>query len=210
MAGRRIIAIVAVLGSLGPGLAEAGHARDDKTAGGLSTAIDLRHQVVIPPILYFRLGSANFGAVEQVQFDVTPGAVGAGDDQSYSGSASVPVGDGTPISAANGTLTVEIMANVGALILNYDLSDPLGLGDGLGNYMPFDEIAVTSADPSAIPAPALSNAGAGGAISVPVTGNLYNGRVVQQSTTWTYTYLNQQVLAAGIYSGRVAYTVSAP
>ena len=193
-----------------PGLLSAGQARDNSTAGGLNVSVDLRHRVVIPQILYLRIGSDGFGDVDKLNFDVAPGGAGVGNNQTYSGSLSVPIGDGTPISATNGSLPVQIMGNVGSLTLSYDLSDPLGLSDGAGNYVPFDEINVVSADPGSIPAPALSNAGTGGAVSVSITGNLFGGRVVQRSTTWTYTYRNNQVLRAGTYTGSVRYTLSAP
>ena len=188
----------------------AGQDRDNNPSGGLEVSIDLRHRVVIPQILYFRLGSDTMGNIDTVTFNVAPGAPGAGNNQSYGGPATVPLGDGTPITSPTGTLPVQIMANVGTVNLSYDLSDPLGLTNGNGDYIPFDEISVTSADPGAIPAPALSNSGAGGAISIPVNGNLYAGRVIQQSTNWTFTYLNNQVYGAGNYSGRVRDTVSAP
>lgn len=185
----------------------AGQSKDNNTSGGLSVSVDLRHRVEIPQILYFRIGSGTFGSVDKVVFDV--GAAGTGNNQTYSG-APVP-GSGTPIAAtSNGSLYVQIMANVGSLTLNYDLSDPLGLSDGGGTYIPFDEISVVSADPGGLPAPALSNAGAGGGISVPISGNSHGGRVVRRDTTWTYTYLNQQSPAAGTYDGRVTYTLSAP
>mgnify|MGYP001820911504 CR=1 FL=1 len=205
---RVALLIFALLGTWPP--AHAGQDRDNNTAGGLNVSVDLAHRVVIPQILYFRLGSDTFGDIDLVEFNITPGGAGIGDNQTYSGATSVPIGDGTPITSANGTLTVEIMANVGTVTLSYDLSDPLGLSDGAGNYIAFDEIDVSSADAGAIPAPVLANAGAGGAISVPITGNLYGGLVIQQSTTWTVTYLNTQIPSGGTYSGRVTYTLSAP
>ena len=197
------------LAGIGPAV-NAGQDRDNNTAGGLNVSVDLRHRVIIPQILYFRLGSDTMGDVDLVEFNFTPGGAGIGDNQTYSGATSVPIGDGTPIASSTGTLPVQIMANVGSVTLSYDLSDPLGLADGNGNFIAFDEIAVSSADPGAIPAPTLSNAGAGGAISVAVTGNLYGGRVIEQSTTWTFTYLNNQIPSAGNYTGQIRYTVAAP
>jgi|GEM_PF-3354464 len=185
--------------------------RDTSTAGGLITDVRLNHRVVIPQIIYFRVGAEAPGDIDKLTFNVSPGGVGAGNNQTYSSSGAVPIGDGTSISAgAAGTLPVFIAANVGTLTLSYDLSDPLGLQSAAGNYIPFDEITVVSADPGGLPTPALANAGSGGAISVPITGNLFSGRVIQRRTTWTYTYDNNNVVAAGTYSGRVRYTVSAP
>jgi len=187
----------------------AGQSKDNNTAGGLAVSVDMRHRVEVPQILYFRIGSATVGSVDTVVFDVSP--AGTGNNQTYSGALSAPLGSGTPIAAtSNGSLYVQVLANVGSLTLNYDLSDPLGLSDGGGNYIPFDEVSVTSADPGGLPSPALSNAGAGGAISVAINGNFHAGRVVRRDTTWTYSYLNQQIPMAGTYNGRVTYTLSAP
>ena len=185
--------------------------RDTSTAGGLITDVRLNHRVVIPQIIYFRLGAEAPGDIDKITFNVSPGGVGNGNNQTYSTSGAVPIGDGTPVSAGtSGTLPVVIAANVGTLNLSYDLSDPQGLQSAAGNYIPFDEITVVSADPGGLPTPALANAGSGGAISVPITGNLFAGRVIQRRTTWTYTYDNNQAVAAGTYSGRVRYTLSAP
>ncbi len=189
----------------------AGQDSDNNTNGGLNVDVDLNHRVVIPQIIYFRLGAEAPGDIDKVTFNVSPGGVGDGNNQTYSGSSSIPIGDGTPVSAgAAGTLPILIGSNVGTVNLSYDLSDPLGLQSASGNHIPFDEITVVSADPSEIPAPPLANAGSGGAISVPITGNFFNGRVVRRRTTWTYTYDNNQIVEAGVYTGTVRYTVSAP
>lgn len=189
----------------------AGQQSDNNTAGGISVAVDLRHRVVIPQIIYFRLGSATPGVIDKLNFNVNAGATGSGNNQSYAGTVPPPVGNGTSIAAdSGGVLLVSIYANVGSVNLSYDLSDPLGLTDGAGNYIPFDEIDVQSADPAGLPAPLLANAGAGGAIATAISGNLMGGRVTRRDTTWTFSYANNQVMSAGTYNGRVRYTVSAP
>lgn len=190
---------------------EAGQDRDTSTAGGLNVSVDLRHRVVVPQILYFRVGSNAIGSIDEVSFDVNPAGVGAGNQQSYTGSAVAPIGDGTPIAAtANGILPVSIMANVGTLTLSYDVSDTLGLSDGLGSYIPFDEILVVSDDPAGLPSPALANAGGGGVNSVSIGGNLFGGRVTQRQSVWTFTYANSLIPKAGKYRGSVRYTLAAP
>ena len=62
-----------------PGLLSAGQARDNSTAGGLNVSVDLRHRVVIPQILYLRIGSDGFGEVDKLNFDVAPGGAGVGE-----------------------------------------------------------------------------------------------------------------------------------
>jgi len=186
----------------------AGQSSDSNPAGGFIASVDLRHRVVIPQILYFRIGDV---AIEQLKFRVTSGATRLGSNQSYSGTIPPPVGDGSPITAnSGGVIPVSIYANVGTVNLSYDLSNSLGLSDGNGNFIPFDEIDVVSADATGLPAPALQNAGANNNISVPVTGNLFGGRVVRRDTTWTFTYENNTIPSAGTYNGRVRYTVSSP
>jgi len=205
---RRLLLVVLVTWPYS--LSWAGQDSDNNTGGGLNASVDLNHRVVIPQIIYFRLGAESPGDVDKLRFNVSPGGVGDGNNQSY-GTSSVPIGDGTPVSAGTGgTIPIRIASNVGTLTLSYDLSDPLGLRSPAGNYIPFDEITIVSADPAGLPAPQLANAGAGGAISVPITGNLFNGRVVRRSSTWTFSYDNSQIVEAGEYSGRVRYTVSAP
>ncbi len=189
----------------------AGQSTDNNLAGGLNVAVDLRHRIVIPQIIYFRIGSDTPGVIDKLNFNVNAGAPGPGNNQNYAGPVPPAIGNGSSIVAdGGGALQVRIYANVGSVNLSYDLSDPQGLSDGAGNYIPFDEIDVQSADPGGLPAPVLANAGAGGAISVPISGNLMGGRVVRRQTTWTFSYDNNQVVSAGTYDGRVRYTVSAP
>lgn len=200
-----------VLLLLASGSLLAGQRSDNNTAGGLNVSVDLRHRVVVPQILYFRVGEDGFGDVDEIRFDVNPAGVGAGNNQTHNGPNVAPIGDGNSIQASNnGVLPVMIMANVGSLTLSYDLSDPQGLGDGAGNFIPFDEILVTSADPGGLPSPVLANGGAGGANVANINGNLFGGRVTQRRSTWTYTYANRTLPRAGKYEGRVRYTLSAP
>ncbi len=211
MVGRNLLSyLLALLLALCSPAIHAGQDSDNNTAGGLNVSQGLRHRVVIPQIIYFRIGSETFGNVDKVRFDVDPGA-GTGNNQSYSGPLAAPIGDGTGITATGpGSLQVEVQSNVGSVNISYDLSDSQGLADGAGNYIPFDEILVVSGDPGGLPTPLLSNAGGSGAASVPVTGNLYGGRVIRRQTTWTYTYANSTPVRAGTYQGTVRYTVSAP
>ena len=189
----------------------AGQDSDTNTAGGLSASVDLRHRIIIPQILYFRIGNTASGVVSKLRFNASPGGIADGSNQSYGGGLPIPLGDGTVIDAeGGGSLAVQIESNIGDVTLSYDLSDPAGLSDGNGNHIPFDEIDVQSADATGLPAPILTNAGAGGAAAVSIAGNLHGGRVIRRQTQWTYRYKNNEVVTAGTYSGRVRYTVSTP
>ena len=107
-------------------------------------------------------------------------------------------------------MDVQVLGNVGTVTLTYDLSDLQGLADGAGNFIPFDEIDVTSEDPGGLPAPALSNAGGSGAVSVPISGNLFSGRVIRRQSRWTFRYANSAPVRSGTYTGSVRYTITAP
>ncbi|MEM1434954.1 MAG: hypothetical protein AAGG11_12915 [Pseudomonadota bacterium] len=201
---RQLLSLLVLVGWAA--LACAGQDSDNSAAGGLNVSQDLRHRVVVPQIIYFRIGTASPGAVDEVRFDLGPSV---GNNQSYSGAAP-PVGNGIPVAASGGALEVEIRSNVGTVNLSYDLSSPLGLANGVGNYVPFDDILVTSADPAGLPAPALSNSGGGGVSSVPVSGNFFAGRVIRRQTQWAFSYANRTPLRAGTYNGRIRYTIAVP
>ncbi len=110
--------VLAVLLCWLPLVATAGQDSDNNTAGGLNASQDLRHRVVIPQIIYFRIGSATFSDVDKVEFQVNPGA-GIGNDQSYAGAVPPALGNGTPIAATGGgALQVEIQSNVGTVNLS--------------------------------------------------------------------------------------------
>jgi len=185
--------------------------RDNSVAGGLSVRVRLNHRVVIPEIIYFRVGSETFGDIDKVQFNVTPGGLATGNNQPYS-SGGVPIGDGTVLNAtSNGALVVYLFANIGTVNISYAVSNPLGLSDGSGNFIAFSEIAVQSSS-AGLPSPTLDNAGGppGSANSVNIFGNSFGGLVTQRRAIWTYTYLNNTVPVAGTYNGRVRYTAAAP
>ncbi len=196
----------------GPKAALADQDIDDNPAGGLQVEAHLRHRVVIPAILYFRVGSPTFGAIDRVTFDVRAGAGLPTGNNTTKADSSMPLGSSIPVDATgNGDLVVDIRSNIGTVNISYSVSDPSGLVGGNGSYLPFDQIETIASDP-ALPAPALSNTGAapGSAGSVDVAGNLYGGRVVDRQGVWSYRYRNQTTPLAGTYDGRVTYTASAP
>lgn len=198
--------IVLAVGMFVPAIAE--QDRDNNASNGLQVSVALRHRIVIPQIIYFRIGSQS-AAVAEVGFRLDTPALPIGSNESYAGGGTA-LGTGAVIDAAsNGQLEVSVISNVSSLTLSYDLSDSQGLSDGLGNYIPFDEIDVQTSD-TGLPPPVLSNAGAAGANSVTITGNLHAGRVIQRQAIWQFRYRNTLIPTAGTYEGRVAYTLSSP
>ena len=183
--------------------------RDTNPADGLNVSVDLHHEVEIPQILFFRIGS--IGAVDQVSFNLSQTQTLQPNNSTYNGAA-LQLGDSSVIDAtSNGQLDVYLVANVAPVDISYTVSDPNGLSDGAGNYIPFDQIITESSD-AGLPAPILDNAGGpvGSGNAVTILGNYFGGRVTDYLATWTYRYRNDQVPVAGVYAGRITYTASVP
>lgn len=185
----------------------AGQVRDTTPANGLNINIALRHRIIIPEIIYLRVGSPT--EISKVKFELQTGFTSG----SYQGAYQSPFGSGNEISATeNGELEVDVRGNVGDIILSYELSSTSGLSNGNGQFIPFDEIKTTSSDTN-LPAPVLKNAGSISSANpetVTITGHLFGNKVVKRQATWTYSYLNTVTPLAGTYEGRVTYTASAP
>jgi hypothetical protein len=98
-------------------------------------------------------------------------------------------------TTGTGTGTVSVIATV-----------PSSLTDAAGDTLPFSQISWTSAgnaDTGAEPFPAGSFSGA----------SLNVGSIAQNQwaeSCWTFSYKNSVVPAAGTYTGRVLYTLTAP
>lgn len=182
--------------------------RDDNPFGGLQVSVQLGHRVVIPQILFFRVGSSV--SVERVTFDLSDQqAIG---NSSYNSSSSLVLGNGNAIPAqSNGTLNVFLSSNVTPVEISYTVSNTNGLSDGNGNFIAFDEIQTTS-NLAQLPPPVLSNTGggAGSANAVTINGNNFGGLVADYQAQWTFEYRNSSLPIAGTYTGRITYTVSAP
>lgn len=188
----------------------AGQDRDTNASDGLNVTMGLNHQVVIPQILFFRIGASGSG-IEQVNFDLTSAQALRSNNSDYDGS-SLALGDGAVIDASsNGALDVYLISNIAPVDISYTISDPNGLADGAGNFIAYDQIITDTSD-AGLPAPILDNAGGavGSANAVTVNGNSFGGRVANYNATWTYRYRNQQHPIAGLYAGRVTYTASVP
>lgn len=175
-------------------------------AGNASANLDF--QVVVPRILFLRVGTGtNFAtnpAIDLISFNV-PGA---------------SLGNGTPIAAtaasgdlSNGAVTARVLGNGGSVTLS---SATLGaLSNGAGGSISFGQIntavtALAGAPGAPMPHPTLVDTGTGSTPLVATAG------VVNRGATWTYSYANSNVVAAGSYggagvnNGRVTYTAATP
>ncbi len=98
-------------------------------------------------------------------------------------------------TTGTGTGTISVIATV-----------PTSLTDAAGDTLPFSQISWTSAgnaDTGAEPFPAGSFTGASQSV-----GSI--GQNQWAESCWTFSYKNTVVPAAGTYTGRVLYTLTAP
>lgn len=183
-------------------------AESDFVSGTGNASADLDFQIVIPRILFLRVGTgtnfADNGTIDLISFNV-PGA---------------SVGNGTAVAATaasgdlgNGTVTARVLGNGGNVTLT---SATLGaLSNGAGSTISYSEISTAVAalggvPGAAMPHPTLADTGTG---SVALTATL---GVVNRGATWTYSYDNTNLVAPGTYggvgvqNGRVTYTASTP
>jgi hypothetical protein len=167
-------------------------------------------QIVIPKILYLRVGTGSSYTTGVLAADPTVDLI----------TCTPPVGtlgNGTPVSCAGGDLTggvetAAIVSNSGNVTLN---ATALGaLNDGGPDTIAFTQIltkATTLNSATPLPAPTLNNATSGNiVINAPAT------KVIVQDAQWTYTYANSAVPPAGNYGGvginnsRIVYTATMP
>jgi hypothetical protein len=163
--------------------------------GALSANARVDFQITIPRFLSLRVGTAG-APIDLVSFTVPAADVGN----------ATPVA-GTGGDVGGGAVTAAVLGNGGNVTLQATTGGPIGNG-GAGQ-IDWTQITTASSNPS-LPAPVLVN-GASAGVAVAAT----NG-VVNQTATWTYSYLNSAVIEAGTYGGvntnnsRVTYTASLP
>ena len=178
------------------------------TGAGAQTAVaHLDFQITIPKVLFLQVGTGvlntTVATVNQIAFTV-PGA-NLGDSSVISASA----GSG---DLGNGTVTAKVIGNNGTITFT---SQTVGaLGNGAGDTISYAQIATavaTLTSATALAHPALADAA-----TTTVTLTPASGKVMSRDAKWTYTYLNQNVVAPGTYGGvntnnsRVTYTASMP
>lgn len=163
----------------------------DSGSGALSASADLDFEIRIPKILLLQVGSLN--SVDEIVFDMTgtPTAVGNGN----------PVA-GTGGDATNGTVTARVLGNGGDVTLTaVTAGDALENADG--DTISYSEIAV-STNNTDLTSPVLDD-------TVAQTSTVAAaGKIVDETAQWTYAYRNSDVVAPGVYTGRVTYTAALP
>ena len=174
-------------------------------AGALTATAHLDFQIVVPKILYLRVGAgtnlATNAAVNMLTFTV-PAA---------------NVGNATAVASTGGDLlagaavTARVIANSGTVTVT--TTTPNLIKDAAGDTISYGQIAlaVSNLTTGTSFTPAAMSDGAVTTTTITPTANIVN-----QDATWTFTYKNQNVVAAGTYGGvnvnnsRVTYTASIP
>jgi hypothetical protein len=176
-------------------------------AGAQTATAHLDFQITIPKVLFLQVGTGTLNTtvatVNQIAFTVPGANLG---DSSVIG-ATAGSGD-----LGNGTVTAKVIGNNGTITFT---SQTVGaLGNGAGDTISYAQIATavaTLTSATALAHPALADAA-----TTTVTLTPPSGKVMSRDAKWTYTYLNQNVVAPGTYGGvntnnsRVTYTASMP
>jgi hypothetical protein len=177
----------------------------------LSATAHVDFSVVIPKILYLRVGTGStyttgaltsVGTIDLITFSPAVGAVG-------NGTAVAGTGGDLP----GGVETAAIVSNSGNVTLIATASG--ALSDGAGDSIPFTQIttaasALTAGD-TLLPAPVLSNG-----TSSTVTLTAPASKNITADAKWTYSYANAATVPGGMYGGvntnnsRVVYTATMP
>lgn len=204
--------LVPVLAALVSPLAALADSNVITSAGAQAKAnANLDFKITVPRLLSLQIGTAN--SVDLLEFQVPASGIG----------------NNTPVSAtggdqANGAVTVRVLANgANTVQLNSKTSGALNNGSG-GGTIGWDQIAVAEATLPAqtsgysnavITHPAFNTNAASGGDGTVTNLDATNG-LVRREAKWTYSYKNQNVVAAGTYggvntqNGRVTYTATMP
>ena len=176
------------------------------TASPLTASANLDFTVTIPKFVYVRIGTgtnaANNTNVDNVVFTV-PAA---------------NIGDGTAVAGTGGDLTggqvtARVTGNNGTIAFSSTTLGPLN--NGAGDTISWGQMAVAvtaNTTATALAHPTLVD---GATTSINLTPTI-GTKVTNLDARWTYSYRNQNIVAAGTYggvntqNGRVTYAVSMP
>ncbi len=182
----KFVKTLLAVAALGAAFAAQAESNISSAAAGttITAAAKLNFRVVIPRVLYLRVGTGT---------DFTPNITV--DTVTFSPLAG-NIGTGTSVSGTPGTVAVRVLSTGGSITLAAS-----GSGTGLTNtglaIIPWTQITGGS-DNAALANPAVG-----------ATANLTAvGGIVAQSANWNFNYLNAATLAAGNYDGVVTYTAT--
>jgi hypothetical protein len=186
------------------------------SGGKYTAAVTLDFQVIIPQILYLRVGSGS----SYTTGALVTAAEGATDHFQFAPAAS-SLGNGAAVNAspasgdlANGVSTAAVIGNGGVITLV--ATNAGALSDGAGDSINYNQITTTAASYNTgvtLPAPVLANLTSSTVTLTPTAGN-----VINEDARWTFQYANSlgAVPVAGTYGGvgtnnsTVTYTATMP
>ena len=181
-------------------------------AGNLTATAHVNFSVVIPKVLYLRVGTGSTytGATPSLT------SVATIDTVTFSPAAGT-VGNGTAVAGTGGDLnngveTAAIVSNYGSVTLTATSTG--ALSDGAGDTIPYTQITTTSAaltSATALPAPVLSNTTSNSVVlTAPAS------KLITEDAKWTFGYANTVTAPAGTYgattanNGQITYTATMP
>jgi hypothetical protein len=177
--------------------------------GALTATAHVDFSVVIPKILYLRVGTgssyattANLASVNTIDLITFSPAIGA-------------VGNGVAVAGTGGDIVTggenaALVSNAGNVVLSATSTGKLT--NATGDTISFAQIATKSAAntlATALPAPPLSDTTS----SITVVAN---NKLINADAKWTFAYANTAAVPGGIYGGvnaqnsRVVYTATMP
>lgn len=196
-------AVCAAAGFAALGLPMWAHAESVLTTGtgSLTATANLDFRVVVPKVLYLRVGTTGAANINVLNFNVS----------------SANVGDSTPVAGTGGDflgsgVNAHVRANGTGVTLMATTTGPL-TSPTTTSTLSFSEFGTTVAANTVtrptLAAPALTDGGSN-TVSVAATGN-----ITDSDATWTFSYLNTALLPHGTYggaanNGRVVYTATMP
>jgi hypothetical protein len=167
------------------------------TSGAAGTALSadahLDFRVVIPRVLFLRVGTGGPAFADNVAVDRMDFNLGTTDTLT-------PGNQVLGVNNAGGPLTVQVVGNGGNVQFSA-VGSGTGLIDGTSSdVIPWAEILPSSSNVS------LPHPGIGGGVSTLTATN----RVFNSSATWSFNYANLASRGEGQYNGRVTYTAALP
>ena len=176
------------------------------TASPLTASANLDFTITIPKFVYVRIGTgtsmANNTTIDNLVYTVP--AANVGDSTAISGTG----GDLT-----GGQVTARVIGNNGTIAFS---STTLGaMSNGAGDSISWSQMNVavaTNTSATALSHPTLADGSTTSINLTPTSGT----KVTNLDAKWTFTYKNQNIVAAGTYggvntnNGRVTYAVSMP
>jgi hypothetical protein len=176
------------------------------TASPLTASASLDFTITIPKFVYVRIGTGS-NMASNTTVDGLVYTVPAAN-----------VGDGTAISGTGGDLTggqvtARVIGNNGTIAFS---STTLGaMSNGAGDTISWSQMNVavaTNTSATALSHPTFADGSTTSINLAPTSGT----KVTNLDAKWTFTYKNQNIVAAGTYggvntnNGRVTYAVSMP